>query len=88
MGDRPPVDFLAGPWTVILELMSTLNPHPPANQAAPPNRLPTISEKKAGERPPWAEFALQEALLVKDDDVPADLAERHDEYALGNDQQS
>jgi hypothetical protein len=64
--------------------MSTLNPHPPVGQRAPPKRLPAAGEKKAGERPAWAEFALQEALLVKDDDVPADLAERPDEYALGD----
>lgn len=68
--------------------MSTPNPHPPAGQPAPPNRLPSVAEKKAGERPAWAEFALQEVLLVKDEDVPTDLAERHDEYALRDDHQS
>jgi len=38
--------------------------------------------KPRGKRPAWAEFALQEALRVPDEDLPADLAQRHDEYAL------
>jgi len=38
--------------------------------------------KPQGKRPAWAEFALQEALRVPDEDLPADLAQRHDEYAL------
>jgi len=86
-----PSDFkgaacLRGPWTVILRLMSTLNPHPPVGQPAPLS--PASGQPTVGERPAWVEFALQEALLVKDDDVPADLAERHDEYALRDDLQS
>jgi hypothetical protein len=68
--------------------MSTLNPHPPAGQPTPPNRLPAVGGEKAGRRPAWVEFALQEALLVKDDDVPADLAARHDECAVRDDHRS
>jgi hypothetical protein len=68
--------------------VSILNPHPPIDEATPLRRLSPAAEKALGPRPAWVEFALQEALRVTDDDIPADLAERHDEYALGDERKS
>lgn len=64
--------------------MSVLNPLSPVGEPAQPRRLPFAEQQTTGNRPAWVEFALQEALRVTDDDVPSDLAERHDDYALGN----
>lgn len=58
--------------------MSTLNPSPAVDGPAKPDRL---TESENGKRPAWVDFALQESVRVTDD-VPPDLAERHDEYAL------
>jgi hypothetical protein len=64
--------------------MSVLNPQPPLGDPARPHRVPFANTKTFLDRPAWAEFALQESLRVTDEDVPADLAERHDDYALGS----
>ena len=65
--------------------MSVLNPPPPVGEPTRPHRLPFADQETIGNRPAWAEFALQEALRVTNEDIPSDLAERHDDYALGND---
>ena len=67
--------------------MSVLNPQLPVSEPTQPGRMPFDGEKAAGKRPAWVEFALQEALRVTDDEGPADLAQRHDECALGHDDQ-
>ena len=46
-------------------------------------RAPFVGAKPIGKRPAWAEFALQEALRVTEEDSPSDLAARHDDYASG-----
>jgi hypothetical protein len=67
--------------------MSALNPQPPVVEPTQPGRLPIGQQKDAAQLPAWVEFALQEALRATGDDVPTDLAQRHDEYALGHDDQ-
>src|ERR1035438_7304345 len=60
--------------------MSVANPQSPVGEPARTRRSPFPEQATGGHRPAWAEFAIQEALRVTDEDVPADLAERHDDY--------